>query len=663
MKKQPLGFLWNDPLPMPQEKRVPPVRTWEAPDYLPGLEEAKAFKGVRLYTIKELATVEEEMVCDIEVYSNYFLCAFMGMGTGKVFYFEMSESKALDVAGLSWFLHRFTIITFNGNGFDVPLLALALDGSDCAEIKHACNMIIQLQMKPWQVLKQFKCRELEIDHIDLIEVCPLTGSLKIYGGRLHVPRMQDLPFHPETVLSQDQISIIRYYCINDLTTTAFLNHNLKEQLDVRRSMSTKYGIDLRSKSDAQIAEAVIVHELRKLGVEADKPEFVKESQVYNLPQYLTFQSAEMLELVEDFKTLRFEIGDGGQVLTPSLLYSEETRNKAPNQREPRKVRIGQSFYKIGIGGLHSCEQNTAHKADSNFRIVDRDVASYYPAIILNQGLFPAHLGSSFLTIYRSIVERRLKAKREKNNVEADMLKIVINGSFGKFGSMFSKLYSPQLLIQVTLTGQLSLLMLIERMEFAGIKIISANTDGIVMKFPRVMQSTVDEIVRQWELDTGFLTEETEYVGLYSRDVNNYLAVKRDGTAKGKGFCMIGKGIFRFHKNPVNTICIEAAIEYLTKGIHPVVTISACRDIRKFLTVQGVTGGAVKDGVFLGKAVRWYYAIGAGGEIIKAQSGNKVPKSEGVRPLMELPASFPLDVDFQRYVTETLEMLSDIGAEL
>ena len=265
---------------------------------------------------------------------------------------------------------------------------------------------------------------------------------------------------------------------------------------------------------------------------------------------------------------------------------------------------------------------------------------------------------------RKEIEDRIKSletELKRTTAEMDGKKISINGSFGKFGSMYSKLYAPQLLIQVTLTGQLSLLMLIERMELAGVKVISANTDGIVMRFPRVMQSTVDEIVSQWEADTDFLTEETEYTALYSRDVNGYLAIKPDGTAKGKGKYAIGKGIFRFHKNPVNTICIEAAIAYLTKGTLPIVTISACRDIRKFLTVQAVKGGAVKDGIFLGKAVRWYYALGAGGEIIYASSGNKVPKSDGARPIMELPGEFPHDMDFPRYERETAEILAEIGA--
>lgn len=60
-------------------------------------------------------------------------------------------------------------------------------------------------------------------------------------------------------------------------------------------------------------------------------------------------------------------------------------------------------------------------------------------------------------------------------------KIQINGTFGKTGSPYSVLFAPTMLIQTTITGQLSLLMLIEWHEIYGIPVISANTDGVVIK--------------------------------------------------------------------------------------------------------------------------------------------------------------------------------------
>lgn len=643
-----MTLFWPEEIKQAKRKAAPPKPTWLDPSYLPGLKEALAF-DVPMMTDDEILTASKlhgQLICDIEIYENYFLAAFTSMESGKCICIENDG----DMKKLHWILHNFQIVTFNGIYFDLPILALALAGKTTGEMKHATNMIIQQQIKPWLMLKSFKVEQLNIDHIDLIEVCPLQASLKIYGGRLHVPRMQDLPFHPDTILSPEQIAIVRHYCINDLTTTAFVNVALTEQLAIRQEMSQKYTVDLRSKSDAQIAETVIKRELKRLnGTDAKRPEIEPGTVVkYKVPEFVKFKSETLRQALGVVRRAKFRVAESGALEMPPELGS-------------LKIGIGKGIYKMGIGGLHSTETCVVHKADEQFRIVDRDVASYYPAIILNQELCPEHLGKQFLYVYESLVKRRLAAKKSKNKIEADMLKIVINGSFGKFGSKWSALYSPDLLIQVTLTGQLCLLMLIEQLEAAGIQVCSANTDGIVMRYPRVMQDVVNAVIVKWEKLTNFETEETEYSALYSRDVNNYIAVKPDGKVKTKGAYSIPDGIFRFHKNPTNTICVEAAIEYLTKGTKIRDTIKACKDLSKFITVRTVKGSAVKDGVYLGKAIRWYYATGTAGEIIYASSGNKVPKSEGAEPCMQLPDEFPEDIDYGRYESDAWQILKDIGA--
>ena len=45
----------------------------------------------------------------------------------------------------------------------------------------------------------------------------------------------------------------------------------------------------------------------------------------------------------------------------------------------------------------------------------------YPSIILTQGLFPAHLGREFLTVYRTLVDRRIAAKRSVSSRSASAL--------------------------------------------------------------------------------------------------------------------------------------------------------------------------------------------------------------------------------------------------
>ena len=144
---------------------------------------------------------------------------------------------------------------------------------------------------------------------------------------------------------------------------------------------------------------------------------------------------------------------------------------------------------------------------------------------------------------------------------ADSLKITVNGSFGKLGSPYSVLFSPDLMLRVTVTGQLSLLMLIEEFEYEGIPVISANTDGVVLKCPREKLSAMKKVIEWWEGETGFETEESIYDAIYSRDVNNYIAIG-NGKVKTKGaYAESG-----WQKNPTNRICVDSVIEFLTEGV-------------------------------------------------------------------------------------------------
>lgn len=104
------------------------------------------------------------------------------------------------------------------------------------------------------------------------------------------------------------------------------------------------------------------------------------------------------------------------------------------------------------------------------------------------------------------------------------MKIAINGAGGKFSDFYSALYAPDLTIQMTVTGQLSLLLLIEMLESSGIKVISANTDGIVMLVEKTKENELDLRTAEWERQTNFITEETRYSAYYARDCNNYIAL-------------------------------------------------------------------------------------------------------------------------------------------
>lgn len=639
-----------------------------------------ALRPVEFMTDEELMSVPagSVFVFDVETYVNFFYVAFKCLPNGKFVAFEQSPDYQLNQTKLLWMLWRFCIVGFNSRNYDLPMISLAVKGATCEELKEASDFIIKENNTPFAFEKKYGLQIGRYNHIDLIEVAPLQGSLKLYAGRLHCERMQDLPFPENHVLTAEDAEVVRPYCCNDLSNTELLFNELAPEIKLRMEMSEEYGIDLRSKSDAQVAEAVINSELQKvLGYYPRKPTLSEGTVLqYTVPDFISYRSPQLQAVLETVRNARFDLDGLGSPIMPKSL-------------EKLSASIGNSVYKLGMGGLHSNEKKAAHIATDEIIIADNDVESFYPRIILNQRLFPPHLGEAFLQVYEHIVNTRIHAKAEAAKAKkagdkagakrwktiADSLKITINGSFGKLGNKYSTLYAPQLMLQVTITGQLVLLMLIEMLEDAGIEVISGNTDGIVSKYHKNRHNDVRAIIAQWEQRTNFKTEETRYSAVYSRDVNTYIAVKVDGGDEEARFLdeRLGcktKGAFSergsalnsiLSKNPETLICIDAVLQFI-KNKQPIEkTVKECRDIRRFVSVKNVKGGGEKNGQYLGKVVRWYYPKGEAGHIAYVISGNKVGKTDGARPLMDLPAEFPDDVNYDWYINEAVEMLYDCGA--
>lgn len=593
---------------------------------------------------KELIAEEgNELICDVESYVNYFCICFKSAQTKKLVYFEGMDFNR---DKLRWIFNHCTIITFNGNSYDLPMMIIALLRDGYTEkAMHLCttNLIID-NVRPTKLYddRGVNPRKIgKINHIDLINVAFGKASLKLYSGRLHSKRMQDLPYDPNIELDEDQKLDVLIYCINDLDNTGDLLEAVRKQINLRISMSDIYGMDLRSKSDAQIAESVMSSEIKKTtGKRPTRPSIESGTSFkYQIPDFIHFETELFCGMLDVVRQSNFIVNESGGVVIPSGISK-------------LRLAMGSSVYKMGIGGLHSSEQCKTYISDKDKAYIEKDVASYYPRIILNQELFPSHIGRDFLEIYENIVETRLKAKREGDKITDASLKVTINGLFGKFGSKWSIVYAPDLLIQVTVTGQLALLMLIERLELAGFSVVSANTDGFITEVDRNRMDEYQAICSQWQDDTRFELEDNLYDAYYARDVNNYIGISGD-KAKTKG-CFRPADI---SKNPAGDIIYKAVIAKLKDDIPIEDTINECDDIRKFMFVQTVKGGAVKDGEFVGKVVRWYQKEKEYTGLNYVKSGNKVPKSEGGFPMMVLSDTLPDDLNRGFYIREANRILT------
>lgn len=673
------GLFWQE-LPVvkvsaAKEKRlaIPPEPVWLKPDYLPGLDEAIAFRP-DMYTegeLMEACIAKERLVFDIESYPNFFCIGFRGVDSGKHLYFECDELSS--VAGhelLKWVLTNFTVISFYGMGYDQYIAPLACMQYRAAAMYGATVKIIEEKKRGYDVLKEYRCERLEMDHIDVIELTPLHPSLKKMAGRLGSPMMMDLPVPPGTICTPEQKTIIRWYMFNDLRNTELVYRKHEENIKLRERFGAQYGLDLRSKSDAQMAEAIFRAKVKEFTGRHPQKQKVRVGHKFQfqMPKWVQFKTETFRWVKQVVENAWFEIGEHGYVIMPQELTD-------------MVIPVNGKSYKMGIGGLHSQEERTYHVATNGWKLRDHDVASYYPKLILMTGMFPPGVGDVFRIIYSGIVDERIEAKegagREKKQngetqiyielqVTADGLKIVVNGTFGKTMDKHSVVYHPELGIQTTVSGQLALLMAIESVELGGMSVVNANTDGIVIKFHESQEEQLKAIMQEWENATTLQMETTDYIGLFSRDVNSYIAVKQDPdtgkvSAKRKG----AFGGASIKTDPSNEICADAVSEFLCKGTPLEQTIRASTDIKKFVDIKNATGGCCKvwdesRTEYIGRVARWYRSTAVDGLIVKNKNGHAVPGSEKGRPVMRLPETFPEDIDYEYYISTATDMLAGTG---
>ncbi len=335
---------------------------------------------------------------DVEDYPNYFLCSFKIKG--KFLTLECGEGRSFNPQFLSWLLNAYQTVGFNSIKYDLLMIWLAYTTQDTYRIKEASNDLILREMRSQDLKKEYGFFTFKTNHIDLIEVAPLKGSLKLYGARLHSPRIQDLPFPDNEELDEDQIEIVRQYNFNDLDVTEQLFNFMKERLDLRAAMSAEYNEDLMSKSDAQIAEVILSKEVSHLNNRRSQRQEIESGTVfkYKPPDYIKYQAKNLNEMLSRIKAAKFIVKPSGKIALPEELKTS--------------IQIGKGIYRLGIGGLHSSEENVTYKASDDVSIVDRDVASYYPRLITTLKLFPPLMGLAFLEAFEKLIKERLNDKKK-----------------------------------------------------------------------------------------------------------------------------------------------------------------------------------------------------------------------------------------------------------
>ena len=164
---------------------------------------------------------------------------------------------------------RRTLITYNGDHFDVPVIRYALAGYDPFIVGDAIIVGGRLPV-PASSLAALPC-----EHIDLAARLRRGGripSLKLlaaYSGR---PQLRELPHAPGSILTDEQwAEVIRYNEI-DLGHTWDLLERFGPELQALAAISEEQGQDLRSQPSPRVVEHVFLSAYRQQrGCEPARP--------------------------------------------------------------------------------------------------------------------------------------------------------------------------------------------------------------------------------------------------------------------------------------------------------------------------------------------------------------------------------------------------------
>lgn len=376
------------------------------------------------------------------------------------------------------------------------------------------------------------------------------------------------------------------YNDNDVFICCELVRMNQEEIRLRYMISKEYEINVLSASRSTIADKVIVklyskftglHPKRFIDTKTIRRK-IEVSEI--LSDKIQFLSPQLNDLLQSLRSLVLR-GEKGEF--------ESTFNYAGTS------------YTLATGGLHSNEIPAIYVANDKQTIVDRDVTSYYPNLIRSLKVCQKHLNpKAWFRIADTIVDERTEHKhlakdkslsliqQIKHFTAAACLKIVANaGIFGKMGSEKSFLCDKKAMYKVTINGQLFLLMLIERLEDAGIHVISANTDGIVTIVPKGLEETADNICHWWEKHLGLELEFTSYSKYITEGVNSYLTVKTDGKKKFKGRMNPKMYLEDLSKGYNSPIVAKAVTEYFINGTPVMETLRNSKSILDFCRTQNV----------------------------------------------------------------------------
>jgi hypothetical protein len=519
-----------------------------------------------------------DYIYDIEFYPNFFCVNIRTPDNSFRKSYEISNRKD-DRVEIIELLEQSDIrmIGFNNNHYDYPVLHYLLENPE-TKLLNWFRWVQKNIFKDETFIiyeSQRRVKQIDLFKINHYDNMARRSSLKWLEFTMRWHKVQDLPITPNTNVPEGLFDKMIAYCWNDVDFTYELYLMSLNAIKLRERMGRKYNTSLMDYSDVKIGEYINRVNYEELsGIKykdfKNKRTFHKQFDLIDIiPDGIEFHTPEMKAFLDELKNVRFRDGDPLE----------------------RTIHLGGVEIKFAKGGLHSVDAPRIQKRKEGWILKEKDVGSMYPRFIVVNQVYPQHLGVEWNTGISNNYDYRLDELKpklktleygseewEEVNDEQAVIKLAMNGGgFGKLGSSYSWQFDPLAKYKVTIGCELNLLMLIEAFHMRGIDIISVNTDGVVIHYPKTMQHIVDKIHKWWEDKTQFLLEDTDYRQIVFSTVNDYIAEIVDPVTdetdkiKYKGDFEIDK---EGHKNNSQRIVSIALSEYFIKGIPIKETIGA-----------------------------------------------------------------------------------------
>ena len=534
-------------------------------------------------------------VYDIEVFQNIFHCSVKNTETNDIYKFEISERKNQLRELVKFFKQVDKYITwgdyyttninipanvifcgYNNLHYDNPIINYIIEYEDklmqyniptiCSSIFNLSKTITTSSEDNIDAWKHWKY-QIWFDTFDILTMLysnKLRVGLKEIQVTMQYPNVQEFVCDWTKPLPLEDFDSMIDYNINDIESTSELLNRCKKDVDLRIAIEDEYGVRVLSKDGVNIGMKILTQKyLEKTGLtwqdikDLRSPMSVIPLKDVILP-FIKYDSPILQRVLDDMKN---------QIVSPGRKGYEN------------KFVFNNLRYSVGVGGIHSVNSPEIIIPRDDEMLIDIDVASLYPSMLIEYEFYPKHLGKEFLEVYKQIKDERIEAKHNGDKVKNETLKLALNGLSGNLQNEHNFCYSPFAVMQIRINGQLLLLMLAEKLTQIGCRIVQANTDGLFVLLKKDVYSKVNSICREWEQLTKLTLEEDRFKAMYQYAINDYFAITEDNKVKEKGMFItavkLGKGL-------TPKIIPKAVISFFKDGIPVEDTIKNCTDIRDFL---------------------------------------------------------------------------------